>query len=190
MWSGRARALRGRTWMGISCRGPGVYGSFDLSICLPREAARRVLVNNDRSARMNETWASDTHPRATATAPATSWRPSGATVDGADVMGRVRIARQVLRTVVREAALAVPGVSRLAATANTWAHLLGRPRPKEGVGLTVRGTVISVDLYLVVEPGVNMVTVGEAVQESAGAAIEHILGMEVSEINVYIRDVA
>jgi uncharacterized alkaline shock family protein YloU len=47
-----------------------------------------------------------------------------------------------------------------------------------------------VDLYLIVEPGVNMVAVGEAVQEGVGAAIEHILGMRVSEIDVYIRDVA
>lgn len=112
------------------------------------------------------------------------------TADGVGVMGRVRIAREVLRTVVREAALAVPGVARLAPVASAWAQLLGRPRPREGVGLTVRGTIVGVDLYLIVEPGVNMVTLGEAVQDSVGAAIEHILGMEVSEINVYVRDVA
>jgi uncharacterized alkaline shock family protein YloU len=32
--------------------------------------------------------------------------------------------------------------------------------------------------------------VGEAVQEAVAAAIEHMLGMAVDEVNVYIRDVA
>lgn len=147
-------------------------------------------MKNHWSARMDDIGGLDARQRGAVTAPASPWGTQDGATDGSDVMGRVRIAREVLRTVVREATLAVPGVAHLATTANTWANLLGRPCPREGVGLTVHGTVIGVDLYLVVEPGVNMVTVGEAVQESVGAAIEHILGMQVSEINVYIRDVA
>lgn len=138
--------------------------------------------------RMDATGALDARQGSTAMAFAVPLGPHPR--DGADVMGHVRIARQVLRTVVREAALAVPGVARLAPAASAWANLLGRPLPREGVGLSVRDTVVGVDLYLIVEPGVNMVTLGEAVQDSVGAAIEHILGMEVSEINVYVRDVA
>ena len=36
----------------------------------------------------------------------------------------------------------------------------------------------------------DLVEVGSAVQESVGAAIEHILGMRARAINVYIQDVA
>lgn len=114
-------------------------------------------------------------------------RDAGAATNEAP--GRVRIARRVLRTVVREAALGVQGVGRLATTASVWPGILGRPGPRDGVALNVRGNRIAVDLYLVVEAGQSFVTVGENVQEAVEAAIEHILGMDADEINVYIRDV-
>ncbi|HEV7127577.1 MAG TPA: Asp23/Gls24 family envelope stress response protein [Ktedonobacterales bacterium] len=104
--------------------------------------------------------------------------------------GRVRIAPRALRTVVCEAALAVPGVARLYTRGHGWAATLGRPFPREGIALTVRQHAVGVDLYVVVVSGANMVSVGESIQEAVGAAIEHILGMDVSEINVYVRDVS
>lgn len=106
------------------------------------------------------------------------------------VSGRVRIARRVLRTIVREAALGVPGVAGMAAQRTAWSTLLGRPRPRDGVALSVRRGVVAVDLYLLVAPGASMVNVGGAVQEAVASAIEHMVGMAVEEVNVYIRDVA
>lgn len=103
--------------------------------------------------------------------------------------GHVRIAPRALRTVVSEAALAVPGVARLYASGGGWAGALGRPVPPFGVGLAVRGTVLAVDLYIVTVAGANMVEVGEMLQAAVGAAIERILGMDVGTINVFIRDV-
>jgi uncharacterized alkaline shock family protein YloU len=103
--------------------------------------------------------------------------------------GAVRIARRVLRTVVEQAALSVPGVARMATVA-------GRPgprgwmEPRHGVRLDVRDDSVSIDLYLIAAPGARMVETGTAVQEAVGAAVEHILGMGVSAINVYIQDVA
>lgn len=105
-------------------------------------------------------------------------------------LGSVRIARRVLRTVVEAAALQVPGVARLAVNASQLPQLFGRPLPHHGVAVAVQGEAVAVDLYLVAEPGVNLVRAGSAVQEAVGAAIEHILGMHVSAINVYIQDVA
>jgi uncharacterized alkaline shock family protein YloU len=105
-------------------------------------------------------------------------------------LGAVNIARRVLRTVVLQAALGVPGVTRMADLRHEWSRLFGRPLPQRGVGLTVRGNVVAVELYLVIEPGVSIVDVGTEVQKAVGAAVEHILGMGVSEVNVYIQDVA
>ncbi|HEX6819423.1 MAG TPA: Asp23/Gls24 family envelope stress response protein [Ktedonobacterales bacterium] len=110
-----------------------------------------------------------------------------------DVLGTVRTAPRVLRTVVEEAALRVPGVARMAATTTgggEWSRLLGKGVPRHGVGLTVHANAVDVDLYLVAEPTANMLDVGSAVQEAVGAAIEHILGMRAQQINVYIEDVA
>ncbi|MEO7003436.1 MAG: Asp23/Gls24 family envelope stress response protein [Ktedonobacterales bacterium] len=105
-------------------------------------------------------------------------------------LGSVRIARRVLRTVVEQAALGVPGVAHMASVTNRWPQLLGRPLPRHGVGLILRGDQVTLDLYLIVQAGVNMVEVGSQTQAAVGAAIEHILGMGVSAINVYIQDVA
>jgi uncharacterized alkaline shock family protein YloU len=138
---------------------------------------------------MEETGNMDTWQRGTISTLAPRWDASTARNDTADQMGTVRIARRVLRTVVREAALRVPGVVRLADPPRAWSSLFGQ-RPEGGILLRIQEDVVGVDLYLVVEAGLNLVTVGEAVQEAIGAAIEHILGMSVSDINVYIRDVA
>lgn len=105
-------------------------------------------------------------------------------------LGSIRIARRVLRTVIEEAALSVPGVARLAMNVSQWPHLIGRSLPLHGVALVVHEDIVSIDLYLIAEPDVNLVGVGEAVQEAVGQAVDHILGMHASEINVYIQDVA
>ena len=104
-------------------------------------------------------------------------------------LGAVRIARRVLRTVVEQAALGVPGVARLAAYSAGWRPVLGRPLPQHGVALDVHGERVAVDLYLIVEPQASFLAVGTAVQEAVGAAVEHILGMTARDINVYIQDV-
>lgn len=110
-----------------------------------------------------------------------------------DVLGTVRTAPRVLRTVVEEAALRVPGVARMATTTTggaEWSRLLGRGAARHGVALAVHGSAVDVDVYLVAEPTANMLEVGSAVQEAVGAAIEHILGMRAQQVNVYIEDVA
>jgi uncharacterized alkaline shock family protein YloU len=104
-------------------------------------------------------------------------------------LGAVRIARRVLRTVVEQAALGVPGVARLAAYSAGWRPVLGRPLPQHGVALDVHGERVSVGLYLIVEPEASFLAVGTSVQEAVGAAVEHILGMTARDINVYIQDV-
>jgi uncharacterized alkaline shock family protein YloU len=105
-------------------------------------------------------------------------------------LGSVRIARRVLRTVIEEAALSVQGVTRLAMNVSQWPHLIGRSLPIHGVALAVRDEVVAIDLYLIADPDVNLVAVGVAVQEAVGQAVDHILGMRASEINVYVQDVA
>jgi uncharacterized alkaline shock family protein YloU len=113
-----------------------------------------------------------------------------ADLEAADALGAVRIAPRVLRTVVEEAALRVPGVARMAPLSGNLSQLLGRALPHHGVGLSVHGHTVNIDLYLVVQPSASMLEVGAAVQEAVSVAVEHILGMHARQINVYIQDVA
>jgi uncharacterized alkaline shock family protein YloU len=105
-------------------------------------------------------------------------------------LGVVRVAREVLSTIVINAALQVPGVVSMANVTDQWSRLLGREIPRQGVLLTIRENTVSADLYIVVAINVNIVEVGSAVQEEVASAIEHMVGMQVRNVNVYIQDVA
>jgi len=108
----------------------------------------------------------------------------------AESLGIVRVARQVLSTIVTNAALQIPGVARVANVNDQWSRLLGREVPHQGVTLTIKDNTVSADLYIVVAANVNIVNVGTAIQEEVASAIEHMVGMKVREVNVYIQDVA
>jgi uncharacterized alkaline shock family protein YloU len=108
----------------------------------------------------------------------------------AQVWGEVRVARQVLSTIVINTALLIPGVSRMAHIGDQKTRLLGREVPGQGVSLSIKENTVSADLYIVVSSGVNIVEVGTAVQEEVASAIEEMVGMHVKEVNVYIQDVA
>jgi uncharacterized alkaline shock family protein YloU len=108
----------------------------------------------------------------------------------AESLGVVRVTRQVLITIVTNAALEIPGVVRMAQGTDQWSRLLGREVPRQGVTLTIKDNAVTMDLYIVVASSVNIVEVGSAVQEEVASAIEHMVGMQVHEVNVYIQDVA
>jgi uncharacterized alkaline shock family protein YloU len=107
-----------------------------------------------------------------------------------EALGVVRVAPQVLSTIVTNAALEIPGVVRMAQSQDQWTHWLGREVPRQGVSLAVKENSVTADLYMVIESGADIVSVGAAVQEEVAAALEHIAGMQVREVNVYIQDVA
>ena len=103
--------------------------------------------------------------------------------------GVVRVARQVLSTIVINTALQIPGIVRIAQGSNLWSRLLRRELPRQGVALTVKDNIVSTNLYIVVAASANIVEVGTAVQEEVASAIEDMVGMQVREVNVYIQDV-
>lgn len=105
-------------------------------------------------------------------------------------LGAVRIARQVLATIIEMAALKVPGVVGLARVGGHFSRFFDRDGPEQGIALTMNDQEVHADLYLVVAAGSNMVQVATAVQDAVGGAIEHMVGLTVKEINVYIQDVA
>ena len=105
-------------------------------------------------------------------------------------LGVVRVARQVLITIMVNAALQIPGVVRMAQNNDQWSRLLGRELPKQRVALTIKENTVSADLYIVVASGINIVDAGTAIQEEVASAIEEMVGMQVHEVNVYIQDVA
>jgi uncharacterized alkaline shock family protein YloU len=102
-------------------------------------------------------------------------------------LGTVRIAHRALRTMIAQAALHTPGVAAIARSPR--AMTLGRPIPWQGIGLLARDQQVAIDLYLLAQRDANLAQVGAQAQEAVAAAVEGLLGMNVSEINIYIQDV-
>jgi len=100
-------------------------------------------------------------------------------------LGVVRIAPNVLSTIARLTAQAVPGVVRMGSVP----YLLGRRTAGEGVRVDVSEDAVSVELYLVVEQGKNMLALSREVQSQVTRAINDMVGMPVREVNIHILDV-
>ena len=104
--------------------------------------------------------------------------------------GKVIIAPQVLLTIARLTALGTPGVASLShSLAGNVSRFLRRQRLDEGIRLRVEDDVVYVDLYIIVEPNVNLLELGRQVQHETARAIDEMLGMHVGEVNIHIEDV-
>ena len=67
--------------------------------------------------------------------------------------------------------------------------MINRGSGRQGVKIQVRDDAVFVDVYIVVEPGVNMLQIGNRIQQDVTEAIETMVGMPVREVNVFIQDV-
>ncbi|MBU0495364.1 MAG: Asp23/Gls24 family envelope stress response protein [Chloroflexi bacterium] len=100
-------------------------------------------------------------------------------------LGTVRIAPDVLSTIVRLTALDVEGVSRL--SPGGVGKFLSREAP--GVKVQVEDEQVSVDLYIVAKRDASLLQVGTLVQQQVAEAIQNMVGMDARVVNVYIQDV-
>jgi uncharacterized alkaline shock family protein YloU len=102
---------------------------------------------------------------------------------------KTTIAPEVLMTIARLTALAVPGVSRLVPIPHGVHRLLKRNPQQEGVVIEVQEDTVGVDLYLAMLNGVNVREVGQNVQAEVGRAISDMVGMQSGRINVHIEEI-
>lgn len=99
------------------------------------------------------------------------------------VAGRIVVAPEVLATIVRQAALQVPGVARLATVRfGPWAL-------SPGLRLRVAEGRAQVDLALVVRPERSFREIARQTQEEVARAVHELTGLEVTAVNVLIADV-
>jgi uncharacterized alkaline shock family protein YloU len=100
-------------------------------------------------------------------------------------VGRITVAPEVVETIARLTALAVPGVARLLSPTG-----LKRLLKQDGVQLEIVGNTVRLDLYVVTDPDASMLTVGRQIQTEVTRAIQEMVGMEVEVVNIHIEDVA
>lgn len=102
--------------------------------------------------------------------------------------GLVMISPQVLTTIARQATLNVPGVVSMS-PGISFNRLLRRGKGRQGVRVAVEEGTVSIDLFIIVEPQVNMFRLGQEIQREVTRAIQDLVGMPVREVNVHIEDV-
>ena len=99
--------------------------------------------------------------------------------------GKITIAPEVLETIARLTALAVPGVARLAEAPG-----VQRLIRHNGVRIEIDGDNVRVSVHVVTNPDANMLNIGHQIQTEVMRAIHDIVGMEVESVDVHIADVA
>jgi uncharacterized alkaline shock family protein YloU len=105
-------------------------------------------------------------------------------------LGTVTIHPTVLTTVARLTTLATPGVARMSDERRlNVERVLSRPGRAGGVGLCIKDNAATVDLYVVAESEANLLRLGQMLQSEVSRAIQDMVGMKVSAVNVHIRDV-
>ena len=107
-----------------------------------------------------------------------------------DELGTVTIAPQVLLTIARLTTLSIRGVASMShsLTGNV-TRLLRRRSVGRGIKMRIEDDVVYLDLYINVEPNVNLLELGRQIQHEPARAINDMLGMHVGEVNIHIDDV-
>lgn len=103
--------------------------------------------------------------------------------------GAVRIAPEVLETIVSLTALSIPGVVRLAASPSQRAQRFLPRHVPTGVQIAVRNGAIAVELHLIVDSVQNMRDVAGRVQTAVAEAIDQMVGLPVAHVDVRVQDV-
>ena len=112
------------------------------------------------------------------------------TVYNIEDVGQVQIADEVVAIIAGLAATEVEGVASMAGNiTNELVSKLGMKNLSKGVKVEIVDSVVSVDLTLNIEYGMNILETSKKVQEKVKAAIENMTGLEVADVNIHIASV-
>lgn len=103
-----------------------------------------------------------------------------------DERGKVTFADEVIATIAGLAALEVEGVASMSAGI---VEKFGKKTPTRGVRVEVGEKESAVDLYMIVDYGVEIPEVAWNVQENVKKSIENMTGLSVVEVNIYIQGI-
>ena len=105
-------------------------------------------------------------------------------------IGEVKVADEVVAIIAGLAATEVEGVDSLGGNITSEiVSKLGMKNLSKGVKVEIVDSVVSVDLTLNIEYGMNILETSKKVQEKVKAAIENMTGLEVADVNIHIASV-
>ncbi|MGH2537066.1 MAG: Asp23/Gls24 family envelope stress response protein [Candidatus Promineifilaceae bacterium] len=103
--------------------------------------------------------------------------------------GQIEVAPEVLTTIAHHTSLAVEGVSKMAAAPADVAGFFRRAPRQDGVVMTLDGERLAFDIYVLMEPHVNVLETSRKLQAAVVEAIDKMVGLAVTAVNVHVEDV-
>ena len=106
-------------------------------------------------------------------------------------LGRIEVAPEVLTTIARFATLRIEGVSKLVPVPSDVARLFRRKTHthQNGVLLELNDNRANFDIYVIMEPHVNIMETSRVLQAAIVEAIDTMVGIPVDSVNVHVEDV-
>ncbi len=102
-------------------------------------------------------------------------------------LGTIRIAAEAIAQIVGHTAAECYGVVGMAGKGLK--RLLARDRLTQGLEVSARNGTLAVDLYVVVEYGLNLAEVATTVRSRVTYEVERLTGLKVGAVEVHIQDV-
>lgn len=103
--------------------------------------------------------------------------------------GRIEVAPGVLATIARLATMRVDGIAKMTSVPADVARLFHRATRMDGVVLDVADNKVKFDIYVIMEPHVNIMETSHNVQAAVVEAINTMVGIPVDAVNVHVEDV-
>lgn len=106
-------------------------------------------------------------------------------------VGMVKVHESVIASIVRKTTLEIDGVIRLAGSSlvDNLAEIVGSKKIQgRAISVEMNDSSVAVEVRVVLEYGVLIPEVAEAVKESVAAEIAKLTGMSVARVNVVVMD--
>lgn len=104
-------------------------------------------------------------------------------------IGRIEVAPEVLVTIARIAAQGVDGVQQMAQVPADIARLFQRGLRQDGVLLDLSENKVRFNIYVIMDPHVNLLESSRTIQAAVTEAIDTMVGIPVAAVNVFVEDV-
>jgi uncharacterized alkaline shock family protein YloU len=106
-------------------------------------------------------------------------------------LGKVNISDEVVAIVAGVATTECYGLVGMASRKiqDGIAELLGRDSLSKGVVVKLEDNAVEIDLYIIVEYGVNILEVARNVMDKVRYTVENMLGLKVKDVNVNVQGI-
>lgn len=116
---------------------------------------------------------------------------TGPVAEHGNQYGQIKIHEGAIATIVRKAACSVPGVTRI--TGNSFvdniAEIVGSKKIQDrSIQIAMNNSSVAVELSINIQYGVQLPTVAAAVQDAVSREIKAITGLNVTKVNVIVRE--